>query len=71
MHYFAASSEDQEQAHQTPVPIALEVETPKIDAVLQLAAYLHLIKIANDKKGKKRKELFNMFLMFLVSLCRH
>lgn len=54
MHYFAASSEDQAQAHQTPVPIALEVETPKIDAVLQLAAYLHLIKIANNKKEKKR-----------------
>lgn len=60
MHYFAASSEDQAQAHQTPVPIALEVETPKIDAVLQLAAYLHLIKIANNKKEKKRIVTFSL-----------
>ena len=41
MHHFAASSQDQQQAHQIPVPIALEVETPKTDEVLQLVVYLH------------------------------
>lgn len=62
MHRFAAASEDQEQAHQTPVPIALEVETPKIDAALQLAVYLCLMKIG------KGKTLVLHFPLFLVCL---
>lgn len=41
MHHFAASSPDQQQAHQILVPIALEVETLKTDEVLQLVVYLH------------------------------
>ena len=41
MHYFVASCQDQGQAHQILVPIALEAETPKTGVILQLVAYLH------------------------------
>ena len=57
MHHITASSKDQQQAHQISVPIALEVQIPKTDEVLQLVAYLHLetkgwtwISLGNNEK---------------------
>ena len=52
MHRLMAFSEDQGWAHQTPVPIALEVENPKTDVVLQLEVYLDLINMSKQKYTK-------------------
>jgi len=41
MRYFVASCQDQGQAHQILVPIALEAETPKTGVIHQVVAYLH------------------------------
>lgn len=43
-----SSYQDQGQAHQIQGPIALEAETPKIDAALQLLVYLQLEGTVNN-----------------------
>lgn len=42
MHHYAASGLDQAEVHQILEPIALGVETPKIDKALQWVVYLHV-----------------------------